>query len=39
LKSFNLLEEQKYKGSALPDEVIDNANAVVTKGAGSTPIL
>ena len=39
LESFNLLEVQKYKRSALPDEVIDNANAVVTKAGSSTPIL
>ena len=39
LKSFNLIEEQQYKKSELPEEVVDNANAVVTKSEGNTPIL
>ena len=39
LKSFNLIEEQKYQRSELPEDVIDNANAVVTKSEGNTPIL
>lgn len=40
LKSYNLLEDQKYVKTVIPEEVRTNANPVGTKSAASgTPIL